>query len=139
LLAGLFDDVLAEVEALMRATLKQEGFAWKMDNRLTRPFRYDREIMVQVLINLIENSVKFGKGSGAKVITVRQREVFPGRTSTRFSTTSTGRTTRWHGPPAARASGWRWSNDSSRCRAGRCRPPIMTGLGARSRSSLPSN
>jgi two-component system sensor histidine kinase VicK len=72
--AGLFDDVLAEVETLMRATLKQEGFGWKVDNRLTRPFRYDREIMVQVLINLIENSVKFGKGSGTKAITVRLRE-----------------------------------------------------------------
>ena len=74
LLPGRFDDVLAEVETLMRATLQQEGFVFKVDDRLTRPFRYDREIMVQVLINLIENSVKFGKGSGTKAITVRLRE-----------------------------------------------------------------
>jgi len=71
---GRFDDVLAEVETLMQATLKQEGFVLKVDRRLTRPFRYDREIMVQVLINLIENSVKFGKGYGTKAITVRLRE-----------------------------------------------------------------
>ncbi len=74
LLLGRFDDVLAEVETLMGATLQQEGFVFKVDSRLTRPFRYDREIMVQVLINLIENSVKFGKGSGTKAITVRLRE-----------------------------------------------------------------
>ncbi len=69
-----FDDVLAEVETLMGASLKQEGFAWKVDSRLSRPFRYDPEIMVQVLINLIENSVKFGKGLETKAITVRLRE-----------------------------------------------------------------
>jgi signal transduction histidine kinase len=71
---GDFDDVLAEVETLMGASLKQEGFAWKVDSRLSRPFRYDPEIMVQVLINLIENSVKFGKGLETKAITVRLRE-----------------------------------------------------------------
>jgi signal transduction histidine kinase len=74
LLPGRFDDVLAEVETLMQASLKQEGFVLTVDNRLTRPFRYDREVMVQVLINLIENSIKFGKGSGTKAITVRLRE-----------------------------------------------------------------
>jgi signal transduction histidine kinase len=71
---GDFDDVLAEVETLMEASLKQEGFSWKVDSRLSRPFRYDPEIMVQVLINLIENSVKFGKGLETKAITVRLRE-----------------------------------------------------------------
>ena len=89
LLPGRFDDVLAEVETLMGATLKQEGFAWKVDSRLTRPFRYDREIMVQVLINLIENSVKFGKGSGTKAITVRLRER-GGRVAVEVSDTGPG-------------------------------------------------
>ncbi len=72
--AGRFDDVLAEVETLMRESLAQEGFVLKVDSRLSRPFRYDREIMVQVLINLIENSVKFGKGFETRVITIRLYE-----------------------------------------------------------------
>jgi signal transduction histidine kinase len=71
---GTFDEVLKEVEDLMAESLRQTGFTLNCDNRLTRPFRYDREIMVQVLINLIENSVKFGASSEMKAITVRLSE-----------------------------------------------------------------
>jgi signal transduction histidine kinase len=72
--AGRFDEVLKEVEGLMAESLRQAGFVLKCENGLTRPFRYDREVMVQVLINLIENSVKFGASSEAKAVTVRLRE-----------------------------------------------------------------
>ena len=72
--AGRFDEVLKEVEGLMAEPLRQAGFVLKCENGLTRPFRYDREVMVQVLINLIENSVKFGASAAAKAITVRLRE-----------------------------------------------------------------
>jgi len=72
--AGTFDEVLKDVEGLMAEPLRQAGFVLNCENSLTRPFRYDREIMVQVLINLIENSVKFGASSAVKAITVRLRE-----------------------------------------------------------------
>lgn len=71
---GTFDEVLGDVESLMAEPLRQAGFVLNCENSLTRPFRYDREIMVQVLINLIENSVKFGVSSAVKAVTVRLRE-----------------------------------------------------------------
>jgi signal transduction histidine kinase len=71
---GTFGDVLADVEGLMQAALQQAGFRLMIENRLTRPIRYDREIMVQVLINLIENSLKFGRSSPSKAIAIRLRE-----------------------------------------------------------------
>jgi signal transduction histidine kinase len=72
--AGTFDEVLKDVEGLMAEPLRQAGFVLNCENSLTRPFRYDREIMVQVLINLIENSAKFGASSAVKAIAVRLRE-----------------------------------------------------------------
>ena len=71
---GNFAEVLADVESLMQVALQQAGFRLRTENSLTRPFRYDREIMVQVLINLIENSLKFGRSSPSKAITIRLRE-----------------------------------------------------------------
>lgn len=71
---GRFDEVLAEVANLMAEPLRQAGFTLKFENALVQPFRYDREIMVQVLINLLENSVKFGKDADVKEIVIRLRE-----------------------------------------------------------------
>ncbi len=65
---GTFEDVITEVQALMAEKLKQEGFTFKVEPGRIRPFKYDREVMIQVLINLIENSMKFGKsGPGRKI------------------------------------------------------------------------
>jgi signal transduction histidine kinase len=72
--SGSFEDVLEEVRGLMEEGLRQGGFALTVENRLARPFRYDREIMVQVLINLVENSVKFGRSSPQKHIAIRLAE-----------------------------------------------------------------
>jgi two-component sensor histidine kinase len=72
--AGNFSEVLADVENLMQSAVQQAGFRLDTENALTGPFRYDREIMVQVLINLIENSLKFGRSAPTKQITVRLRE-----------------------------------------------------------------
>jgi signal transduction histidine kinase len=41
-----------------------------MPGRL-RPFQYDREVMIQVLMNLIENSMKFGKSAPEREIGIR--------------------------------------------------------------------
>jgi signal transduction histidine kinase len=72
--AGDFSEVLSDVEDLMQTALQQPGFRLDIENALTGPFRYDREIMVQVLINLIENSLKFGRSAPVKRIAVRVGE-----------------------------------------------------------------
>lgn len=70
---GTFEDVIQEAQRLMRATLRQQGFALHVDYQNPQTFRYDRDIMVQVVMNLLENSVKFGKTSSAKEITLTVR------------------------------------------------------------------
>ncbi len=71
---GSFAEVLADIQDLMQTALEQAGFSLKVENSLLGPFHYDREIMVQVLINLIENSLKFGRSSPVKEITLRVGE-----------------------------------------------------------------
>lgn len=73
-ISGTFEEVFADVEGVMGEPLRQAGFELKVENRLARPFRYDREVMVQVLVNLMENSIKFGASAPRKAITVRLRE-----------------------------------------------------------------
>ena len=68
---GTFEEVVAEVQAVMQAKLQQEGFTLKIVRDNNRPFNYDREAMIQVLINLIENSVKFCQSAPNKEITIR--------------------------------------------------------------------
>lgn len=68
---GDLEEVLAEVRDAMGEWLRQEGFTLMVENLLDHPFCYDREVMVQVLMNLIENGVKFSKGSEWREITVR--------------------------------------------------------------------
>ena len=69
--AGTFEDIVTEVQQIMQAKLKQEGYTLKFMQEETRPFYYDREAMIQVLINLIENSLKFGQSAERKEITIR--------------------------------------------------------------------
>jgi signal transduction histidine kinase len=68
---GTFEEVIAETQALMAEKLKQEGFTLTVTQGRLRPFKYDREVMIQVLINLIENSMKFGKSSSERKLAIR--------------------------------------------------------------------
>ena len=68
---GTFGAVTAETQALMAEKLKQEGFTLTMMPGRLRPFKYDREVMIQVLMNLIENSMKFGKNAPECEIGIR--------------------------------------------------------------------
>ena len=68
---GTFEEVVAEVQTVMQAKLQQEGFKLKIVRGDTRPFKYDREAMIQVLINLLENSIKFCQSALNKEITIR--------------------------------------------------------------------
>jgi signal transduction histidine kinase len=68
---GTFEEVVAEVQTVMQAKLRQEDFTLKIVQEDIRPFKYDREAMIQVLINLIENSIKFCRLALKKEITIR--------------------------------------------------------------------
>lgn len=68
---GTFEEVIREVEQVMQEKLKQDGFTLNVTPFKVNPFNYDREVMIQVLINLIENSMKFGKMSVKKEIVIR--------------------------------------------------------------------
>lgn len=67
---GCLDEVLSEVRAVMAPKLAQEGFELLLPADQAPRFNYDREAMIQVLINLIENSVKFGRNSPERQISV---------------------------------------------------------------------
>lgn len=71
---GVLEDVVSEVQTIMQAKINQEGFELKTDLHKVQPFSYDREIMIQILINLLENSLKFGKTTPRKVITIQVRQ-----------------------------------------------------------------
>ncbi len=68
---GTFEDVIAETQAVMAEKLKQEGFTLSVTPGRLRPFKYDREVMIQVLINLIENSLKFGRSAPERMIDIQ--------------------------------------------------------------------
>ncbi|MBC2737766.1 MAG: HAMP domain-containing histidine kinase [Desulfobacteraceae bacterium] len=67
---GDFQDVLDEVQAVMTEKVRQEDFTLTMAPSKGIEFVYDREVMVQILINLIENSIKFGRQSAIRHITI---------------------------------------------------------------------
>lgn len=67
---GRLDDVLAEVETLMAQKVRSEGFSLTIKKADIPPFAYDREVLLQILVNLIENSLKFGKEAEQREITI---------------------------------------------------------------------
>jgi signal transduction histidine kinase len=71
IVTGTFEEVLGEIERIMQEKLKQEGFDLAVENNSDQPFGYDREVMVQILINLIDNSIKFGREAAEKHILLR--------------------------------------------------------------------
>lgn len=67
---GDLSDVLEEVQAVMGENLAREGFELTVTSGDIPACTYDREVLVQVLINLMENSIKFGRHLPEKHITI---------------------------------------------------------------------
>jgi signal transduction histidine kinase len=67
---GNLQEVLSEVRTVMAHKLSQEGFTLKINVPDDLRFAYDGEVMIQVLINLIENSIKFGRLSPERTIAI---------------------------------------------------------------------
>ncbi|WP_319525912.1 HAMP domain-containing sensor histidine kinase [uncultured Desulfosarcina sp.] len=86
---GDLRDVLDEVQAVMGESLAREGFVLTVAAGDIPACTYDREVLVQVLINLMENSIKFGRhlpekritlatGAGEDGITLKVTDTGPG-------------------------------------------------------------
>ena len=61
---------MTEIHTIMRHKLEQEGFELKIEKFDIPPFVFDRDVLIQILINLIENSIKFGRTAPRKIITI---------------------------------------------------------------------
>ena len=68
---GHIQAVFEEIETLMGEKVRQAGFSLSFDNQCQHPFEFDPEIMMLILTNLIENSLKFGAGGQMKTIDVK--------------------------------------------------------------------
>ncbi|MBT8361937.1 MAG: HAMP domain-containing histidine kinase [Deltaproteobacteria bacterium] len=68
---GQLTDVLTEVTRIMAEKLKQEGFTLEIQASEIPLISYDREVLIQVMINLIENSIKFGRKSTTRQIIIK--------------------------------------------------------------------
>ncbi|BBO79987.1 hypothetical protein DSCO28_05530 [Desulfosarcina ovata subsp. sediminis] len=72
---GDLSDVLTDVQAVMAESLAREGFDLTVHAETLPRFAYDREVLVQILINLMENSIKFGRHLPEKRIAIMARSV----------------------------------------------------------------
>ena len=84
---GTLEEVIHEVKEVMQEKLRQEGFRLKVEMEDLPPFKYDREAMIQILINLIDNSMKFGKSLPSRKITLK---VWSEQDTARISVSDTG-------------------------------------------------
>jgi len=80
-------DVFREVEMLMGETVHQAGFTLRIEKPDVGAFSYDAQIVTLILINLIENSIKFGKDQALKSILVK---TWAEKTTVNISVTDTG-------------------------------------------------
>ena len=71
---GTLEDVLQEVETMMKPRLDQEGFRFEVEYDDVPPFVYDPEVMALVLTNLLDNSLKFGRRAAEKLIAISLRQ-----------------------------------------------------------------
>jgi two-component system, OmpR family, sensor histidine kinase VicK len=90
MIQGDMEDVLSEVTQLMHDKLLREGFTLRVVCQEPVRLAYDREVMIQVLLNLLENSIKFGKDSPVREITITLRPASGNRVKIVVSDTGPG-------------------------------------------------
>lgn len=67
---GDFAEVLQELSTVMAQTLRSRGYRLEIQRSKVPEFQYDREVMLQILINLLENSLKYGRDAEDKTIVI---------------------------------------------------------------------
>jgi len=84
---GTLQEVIQEVKEVMQEKLLQEKFDLKVEREEVPPFKYDREAMIQILINLLDNSMKFGRLLPTRRITIK---IWPEGDTVKISVSDTG-------------------------------------------------
>ena len=70
---GSISECVAEVAEMMRPYAEQHGFTIRTDLAATEQTRFDRDAVTQIVVNLVDNAVKYGRNAADKTITVRTR------------------------------------------------------------------
>ena len=74
LVAGSIERILEEVVEVLGPHARREGFVLRIDCEKGIPdVLYDRDALLQVLFNLVDNAVKYSKGKGAGEIRLEAR------------------------------------------------------------------
>lgn len=72
---GRLDELLTEVSMIMAEKLKQSGFTLHIGPLEVEKFAFDREVLIQILTNLIENSIKFGQNAPVREIAITAKKL----------------------------------------------------------------
>jgi signal transduction histidine kinase len=84
---GELTDVLNEVRRIMSEKLKMEGFTLEIQAADIPLVSYDREVLMQIISNLIENSIKFGRQATTRHILIKAEA---GEQNVRIAVSDTG-------------------------------------------------
>ena len=69
---GAVDDVIKETARILQPHAREKGFALRVDIAPDlQPVRYDRDALLQVLVNLVDNALKYAAGSEHKEVVLR--------------------------------------------------------------------
>ncbi len=76
LVAGAIGPVIAEAAALLEPHAREQGFAIEVDVASDLPaVRFDRDALLQVVFNLVDNALKYARGANDRVIRLDARQV----------------------------------------------------------------
>ncbi len=70
---GDVNGCIRDVVEMMRPCAERNGFAIETELREMAPFAFDRDAVMQIVINLIDNALKYAKDASDKRIVVRSR------------------------------------------------------------------
>jgi signal transduction histidine kinase len=74
LAAGDAGAVVAEVAALLRPHAEREGFALRTEiEPALPPVRFERDALLQVLVNLVDNAIKYGRDAAVREVAIECR------------------------------------------------------------------
>jgi signal transduction histidine kinase len=79
LVVGPLGPVVDEVAALLRPHAEREGFTLRADVEPDLPpVRFERDALFQVLLNLVDNAIKYARGASIRDVTIEVRRHGPG-------------------------------------------------------------
>lgn len=70
---GNIDECVAGVVEMMRPYAQQHGFTIRTDLAATGQSPFDKDAVTQIVVNLVDNAVKYARGASDKTIAVRTR------------------------------------------------------------------